>query len=132
MPIEAMAASIARDASLSDLPWAMLYEMVVAACVSWWFTEVGVDESAQLANADSGDSASDLLDTATPVEAARTGGEPGPEIAAAPAAALNAEAAVTAPVPPVPEAKARVACVTLAAGGAGAALALAATPAVAG
>src|SRR5215469_9014458 len=101
-----MAASIARAASLSDLPSARLYEMVVATWESWWFTEVGVAESAQAANAESGTSASALPETATPVEAARAGGAPGPATADALAPALNAEALVTAPAPPVPAAKA--------------------------
>src|SRR5579864_3274501 len=100
-PIELAASRIAIDASLSDLPCARLNEMVVAGWVSWWFTEVGVEVSAQCAKAASGASASGAPETATPPEAARTGGDVGPVTAAVAAAAF---AAVTLPAPPVPEA----------------------------
>src|ERR1700722_10859390 len=101
-PTCACARSIAAVASLSDWPSARLNEMVVAGWVSWWLTEVGVEESAQLAKAESGTSDSVVLETATPVEAAWAGGALGPETAAAAVAAPAAGALVTAPKPPVP------------------------------
>src|SRR5579863_6862995 len=104
MAIEAEAAAMAFSASLSDLPSARLKEIVVAGWVSWWLTEVGVEESAHCAKAESGTSDSGALETATPLEAARTIGEPGPDTAAAAVAAPGALKPVTAPDPPVPAA----------------------------
>src|SRR5579862_2485417 len=103
-PIEASARWIATVASLSDWPSARLNEMVVAGWVSWWLTEVGVEESAQLANDESGTSDSLVPETATPVDAARAGGALGPATATAAVAAPAAGAPVTAPNPPVPAA----------------------------
>src|SRR5271154_5064970 len=100
--IEACAVWIAAVASLSDWPSARLNEMVVAGWVSWWLTEVGVDESAQLAKAESGTCDSLVPDTATPVEAARAGGALGPVTAAAALAEAAVGPLVTAPNPPVP------------------------------
>src|SRR5580658_10473070 len=88
--IEAWARWIAAEASLSDSPSARLNEIVVAGWVSWWLTEVGVDESAHCEKADNGTSDSVVPETATPVEAASAGGALGP---------ATAEAAVAAPAP---------------------------------
>ena len=82
MPISASAWRSAAVASLKDLPGARLKEMVVAGSLSWWFTAVGVDASAQCAMADSGTILSGVVLTATPCEAARPGGAAGPATAA--------------------------------------------------
>src|SRR5580698_8320413 len=95
--IEACARSIAAVASLSDWPSARLNEMVVAGWVSWWLTEVGVEESAHWAKDESGTSDSVVPETATPVEAARAGGALGPATAAAAVAAPAPGPLVTAP-----------------------------------
>ncbi len=76
--------------------------MVVAGWASWWFTVVGVEESAHAANSDSGAMSSGVLLTATPVEAPREGGAVGPASGAtAPETPSWAEVALAPSTPAV-------------------------------